>query len=850
MINLNDILKVANGQLFGEPVANLFTDFCFDPQQVGEQLLFVAVRSDQGDTHQYIEEAIRRGAPGILCIDPPDCDTGGVSILMVRDTIAALLAWSRYTLRKLAVKTIAVAGSSGKSAALDAITHVLRKRYEVHAGEMDIDGRVNLARSLAKLNANHDYVVLKLSVTQPGEMAQMVEAVQPQIAVVNHIDCVHPANFADCDQFIDEQAVLIESLPVGALAVINYDDDLTRDMASRVPDGVQVKTVGIERFGADALAYNVKVSLERIGFDLRYASERYVGRWSPILGKHHLYSLLSALMVAVHCKIPLETALSSITELQPLPGRMAALAGQHAMTLIDDTYRAAHSSTLAALDWLEEVRVDGQRTIFVIGDLDDVGKNSQFGHRSIGQRAAEVADVIVTKGAEAALVGRAAIDSGKPVSAIRTTYSVQDTVDVLESLHLSSDDIVLVKGGAAAHMEEVVRALLADDADSSKLIRQNLAQPATPLFQSLRPTWVELDGQALAHNVRTIKAMVGDEVALMAVVKADAYGHGALRVARTALNNGAAYLGVASMAEAVDLRAGGIEAPILVLSYAPSQAVRQAIDQNITVTVYDLEQARMYDRAARYVTGKLKYHVKIDSGMGRLGIIAEDAINMFRYLQPLTNLELEGIYTHFASADEDNDYTEQQIEIFQNVVRPLRATGLHFTYIHAANSPAVLRGNHTYFNMVRPGLMLYGLQPSAYMQRPEEIKAVLMWKTTVLQVKHLPPGHPIGYGRTYYTRGEETIAVLPVGYSDGLRRSPKTWQYVLIHGQRAPLVGRVSMEKVMVDVSHISGVAAGDEVVLLGRQGDEEITAQMIAEWLDTINYEVVTTMLARVPRK
>jgi alanine racemase len=851
MINLYDILKAANGQLFGEPAANLFTDFCLDPQQAGENKLFVALRTDIGDTHQYIQEAIQNGASGILCVEPPTCDTDGVSVLMVRDTIDAMMEWSHYTLAKLGVQTVAVSGSSGKSSAVDAIYQILSTKYKVQSGNIDVSGKLSIPLSLASLTSEHDYVVLKLSATFPGEMAQMVEALQPGIVVVTNIDCVHPAAFENCKQYVDEQAILLENLSPSSLVIVNYDDDRTRELASRVREGVTVKTVGIDRFGADVLAFNIKVGIERIGFDIRYDGERHVGRWSPILGMHQLYGLLAGIEIASFCDVPLEDALRSLTKVNSLPGRLVLVPGKNGIMLVDDTFAASHASTVAALDWMKAVREDSHRTFFVIGDIDGLGKNMRFGHRSVGQQAADIADIIITQGLNASLIGRAAIDNGKDPSTVHTTYSTQDVIHILESYNLDNKDIVLVKGGSSAGMERVVEALLADKADAVRLVRQDAAQIPETAIPALRPSWIEVDADVLARNVQIIKELVGESIALMAVVKADAYGHGAVLVARTALVNGVEYLGVASMAEAVELRDAGIDAPILVLSYAPAETVRQAHRLNITLTVFDMEQARLYDRAARFVTGKLKVHIKIDTGMGRLGLSAEEAVKDFRYLQALSNLDIEGIYTHFAVADEDPDYTAEQIETFLHVVRPLKAAGIQFKYTHAANSSAILANNENKnFNLVRPGLILYGLPPAGKTPLPEGIKPALTWKTTVLQVKTLPLGYAVGYGNTYKTRGKETIAILPVGYADGLRRSPRTWQYVLIHGKPAPLVGRVSMEKCAVNVSDIPNVTAGDEVVLLGQQGNEAITAEMIAQWLETINYEVVTSMIPRIPRR
>lgn len=850
MINLYDILKAANGQLFGEAAANLFTDFCLDPQQAGENKLFVALRTDQGDTHQYIEEAIQNGASGVLCVEPPSCDTEGVSVLMVRDTIDAMMEWSQYTLGKLGVRTVAISGSAGKSSAVDAIYQILSTKYKVLAGNIDVSGKLSIPLSLSGLTSEHDYVVLKLGSSYPGEMAQMIEACQPSIAVLTNIDCVHPAAFENCKQYVDEQAVLLENLSPGSLVVVNYDDDRTRELASRVREGVTVKTVGIDRFGADVLAFNVKVGIERIGFDLRHGDDRFVGRWSPILGMHQLYGLLAGIEIAAFCDVTIDEALRALTKVNSLPGRLVLVSGKNDIVLVDDTFAASHASTVAALDWLAAVRSDGHRTFFVVGDIDGLGKNTLYGHRSVGQKAADIADVIITQGLNAALIGRAAIDNGKDPSSVRTTYSTQDVINILESYDLNDKDIVLVKGGSSSRMERVVGALLADKADVERLVRQDIEQVPDVKMPILRPSWIEVDADKLANNVRVIKDHIGDS-ALMAIVKADAYGHGAVLTARTAMVNGAEYLGVASMAEAIELRDAGIDAPILVLSYAPAESVRQAHRLNITLSVFDLEQARLYDRAARFVTGKLKVHVKIDSGMGRLGMMTDEAVKAFRYLQAMSNLDVEGVYTHFSVADEDADYTAEQIENFLQVVRPLKATGIPFKYIHAANSPAIVNKNtDKLFNMARPGILLYGLKPGEKVDVLKGIEPVMSWKTSVLQVKNLPPGYPVGYGNTYKTIRKETIAILPIGYADGFRRAPNTWKYVLIHGKHAPIIGRVSMEKCAVNVSDIPDVVTGDEVVLLGKQGDETISAEMIAEWLGTSNYEVITSIIPRVSRR
>ncbi len=335
----------------------------------------------------------------------------------------------------------------------------------------------------------------------------------------------------------------------------------------------------------------------------------------------------------------------------------------------------------------------------------------------------------------------------------------------------------------------------------------------------------------------------------MAVVKANAYGHGAVTVARIALRNGASCLAVANLVEAVQLRRAGIAAPILVLSYVPVDTIPFAVEHDITVSLFDTGRVARFQNIARATGGILRAHIKVDSGMGRLGILPREVKEMMRTLRSCDAIQVEGIYTHFSVADEDPLYTAQQRATFENVIATMREAGCAFRYVHAANSAATVKPVAGGFNLVRPGLLLYGLKPCDSATSLGGLQPVMSWKTVIAQVKTLPLGSPVGYGNSYRTRGEEKIAVLPVGYADGLRRSPRSWREVLVHGKRAPLVGRVSMEKTTINVSHIPDAIAGDEVVLLGKQGDDEINADEVATWIDSINYEVISTILPRVPR-
>ncbi len=377
-------------------------------------------------------------------------------------------------------------------------------------------------------------------------------------------------------------------------------------------------------------------------------------------------------------------------------------------------------------------------------------------------------------------------------------------------------------------------------------LTQTTAPPSIPT----RPTWLEIDLDAIRENLRHIRRIIGPQVQVMAIVKGNAYGHGIAAIAHTAVVSGASMLGVACLSEARMLQEAGLTVPMLILGYTPPWQVEDAVRFSVRVTLFDLETAHALSQAAQRVQRPARVHIKVDTGMGRLGVLPPEAPEFVEAVARLPGIEIEGIFTHFSTADElDKGYTYWQLARFEHVLDAVRARGIHIPLIHTANSAALLTVPESRFNMVRVGIAMYGLAPSAWTPLPAGMRPALTWKTLIAQVKTLPPGSFVSYGNTYQTADEERIAVIPVGYADGFRRAPAHWGYVLVHGRRAPIVGRVCMDQTMINVTHIPEVRQGDEVVLLGRQGEEEITAEEVAERLGTIHYEVLSEILSRVPR-
>jgi alanine racemase len=383
---------------------------------------------------------------------------------------------------------------------------------------------------------------------------------------------------------------------------------------------------------------------------------------------------------------------------------------------------------------------------------------------------------------------------------------------------------------------------------AAALVRQEPAWRSVRAGALDRPTWLRIDLDAIGYNVRQLRAIAG--VPLMITLKADAYGHGALRVARTALANGATALAVATLGEARALREDGIAAPILVFGYTPPWQAREAVRLGLTCTIFDHDSAHALADAAAALDRPAHAHVKVDTGMARLGLPPDQVGAFLQTLQARPGLRVEGLYTHFATADSaDEKFAHMQLRRFERVLAEITAAGLRPPVIHAANSAALLRMPGARFDLVRPGIACYGLRPSADTPLPPDFQPALSFHTEIAQVRTHPAGTPISYGGAFVTQRVAQVATIPVGYADGLRRSPP-WREVLVRGQRAPIIGRICMDYALIDVSAIPGVRRGDPVVLIGRQGDQAISADQVAEWLGTISYEVVATILPRVPRE
>lgn len=363
------------------------------------------------------------------------------------------------------------------------------------------------------------------------------------------------------------------------------------------------------------------------------------------------------------------------------------------------------------------------------------------------------------------------------------------------------------------------------------------------------PAWVEINLDAARRNIDRIRGAVPEGVAMLLVVKADAYGHGAVRISRLAEESGVDMLGVATLDEGRELRKAGIKLPILVLSPVLPQELDGVIENDLAVTASSYEFAVAASEAALRKGAVCAVHVEVDTGMGRAGVSQESAVETIGRMAALGGVRLEGIFTHFPVSDIDVGFTREQLASFEGIVGALAREGVAFRYVHCANSAAILNLPSSHFNLIRPGLLVYGHAPAITLRDRLAVEPVMSFRARLVLVRDMPPGSSVSYGRTYVAQQSIRMGVVPVGYGHGLSHRLSNKGQFLFRGSRVPIIGRVTMDMTMIDLSAFPDAQVGEEVVIFGRQGTGEITAGDVARWDETLSYEVLCRISKRVAR-
>jgi alanine racemase len=802
-----------------------------DSRGVARGDLFVALRGAFFNGVEYVRAALDAGAAVALVPVGVDVGVPPDRLLDVDDPLRAVRALAtarRERFRSDRLRVIGITGSNGKTAVKDMLCSIVAAAgITLHATSGSRNSQLGVALTLLDLKPEHRVAIVETGINRPGDMERLAAMVRPDLGVITLIGEAHAEFLGGGERTAREKARLFEAIPAEGVVALNADDRQTALLASLVP--CRTVRFGLSA-GADVRALDVRPDDGGYRFRLKSRSAGAVDVRLSSVGEHAVLNALAAAAVAVEgLGLPLDPVARGLGRYVPAPMRLELSETDDGVTLLNDAYVADPVSMRRALLALAEI-AGPRRKIAVLGTMLELGDLAVPAHRAMGAVVHDTGvDLLITVGDLARQIADTSMERGAPPRAVFQCATAADAAERLAEL-VRSGDVVLLKGSRALKLERVARRYLS----------------------SLRPTVLGIDLDAVEANARTIRTLVGPNVAVCGVIKSHGYGLDSRRIADVLLANGVDSLAVAIPDEGARLRRAGVKAPILAFGSTLPEEADKVVANDLTQVLSTLALARALAEEAEARGRTAKVHIKVDTGMGRLGIRPEEVLAFAREIARLPRLDIEGVMTHFPAADDpaEDGFTRRQIRDFVAVGDELRAAGFDIRTRHAANSIGLLRFPEARLDMVRPGLALYGLWCTC--QAPDgapKLQPVASLITKIAYLKKVRPGTSISYSRTFLTARESVIATLPLGYVDGLFRSLSNRGLALVRGQLVPIVGLVCMDQTMIDVTDVPGVEVGDEVVLFGRQGDAELPLSRVAELAGTIPYEVLARIDARVPR-
>ena len=795
-----------------------------------ENSLFVAIDGEHFDGHRFVGDAASRGATAALVSDMKrvECDDS-VALIEVDDTVSALHRLARNWRALFDIPVIAITGSNGKTIVKDMLAGVLAREWTVHRSPGSYNSQIGVPLSLLGIRPEHDVVVVEAGISRVGEMERLAWMIQPTHGLLTNIGLAHAAGLPTREVTAREKLQLFEELSGGIFVYPAADETLARF-------DLPAQRVGFcsECDQQTAPLYRA-LDVARLDGGFEFMLEAQHGTGSEqvrlqlnTLGQHNVDNAAAAAAMARELGFDWTVIREGIAAFDLSPMRLEMHTTQTGITLINDAYSSDPPSARAAVDALEQY-AGRQRKVAILGDMLDLGGRAEKAHRELGEVVARGAvDKLVCYGDMARLIGESAVRTGMSQEDVAYAETIAELHEHLDRA-LRPGDFVLFKGSRTLRLERA----------------------AEHLLESVAPARLRVDLDAIRHNYHAIREHVGSKAGFIAVVKSFGYGNDSTRVSQTLVREGVDALAVAYADEGIPLRRRGLELPILVTNALASEADK-IVKYDLTPFVYS---ARVVDalreEAARH-DAVVAVHVEVDTGMNRVGLRPDEAIEFVDELSRISEIEVEGLITHFAAADDpaEDEFTAGQISRFEHVIETLTARGQRPPVIHAANTAASWRWPQTRYDSVRVGLGLYGLSPSGPVEESADgIRPALSFSTQVIHTTEIKPGESVGYNRTWTAAKPTEIATVAVGYNDGFPRFMSNGGEVLIRGQRCPVVGNVCMDVSMVDVTDLANVEIGDEVVIFGSQRGQRVTVDEIAARGGTINYEILCNISPRVRR-
>ncbi len=823
---LDRISREVDGALLHPGVAPAIERISIDSRGAAPGSLFVALKGQSTDGHRFLADAFRNGASAAMVAHSAVAELvlePAWPVVAVIDPLRALQSLARWQRREYLKSVLAITGSNGKTVVKDALRALLAGRKAL-ASPGSYNSQLGLPLAILSAERPEDLAVLEVGISAPGEMAALERIAAPDYGILTNIGMAHFAAFGSREAIAREKLVLFRGIPEKGWLLAPAQEPVIEPLLQSLRCQVYRLESGSRLLALTPLSHTEDGQL----IELKTPSEgsRTVAvktRSAELITDLHFAAAAAHLL-----GVSLDEIASALEGYVPSPTRMELWSSAQGVRLINDAYSSDPISVHAALRSAAAGATQAGRKIFVFAGMRELGATSEREHRQVGAQAGQCGFshlFIVGNGdLESTVKGFREVNPEGVVSKVGNPDELKDRLMPL----LRSGDTVLFKAPRNTGMVRAVR-------DLSGAIAQ-------------RCLWVEL--AAIQENVARFRRLSGGRAHIMAMLKAFAYGTDLTQLASGISRLGIHHVGVSSANEGVLVRRAGADQEIFVFLADPED-VDNLVRYRLTPVIYS---AQLADALAASLSGSgknLDVHLKIDTGMHRLGILPQDAVPVARRIHNSGALRLTGVCTHFAAADDPaaDDFTRRQISAFNETLRALEAAGFSRLQVHAANTAAAVRFPESHYNMVRVGLGLYGLYPSEAVKQGIRLELAIGVTSRITSIQEFAPGETLGYARTYTATRKVRIGVAPFGYEDGLPWALSGKGRVLVDGRPAPIVGRVSMDQVQIDITELEKVDLGAEVLIYGAHNGHAIRPEKVAETASTISHELLIRLGRRVHR-
>lgn len=816
--SLKSLQAELNGKLLSEKEGDSFELISIDTRKLylPSQSVFIALSGIHHNGHRFLGEAFKKGVRQFIVDDPSEVpeELNDATVLLVNNSLKALQNLAAIHRSRFDLPVIGITGSNGKTIVKEWINALCTPGHNLIRSPRSFNSQVGVPLSVWNIEEHHTLGIFEAGISQSGEMDALREIIKPNIGVLTNLGVAHLEQFAEKKELIREKSKLFENCDTLITAELNDEDFKT--LSGFINASTKVLRWSRSDKHSDLLVENEKVTSQETEFTLNWRGSTF-NCTLPFTDLAHRANMLTAVLAYLHLGFDKDNLAARTKALKTIGMRLELLDGPQGSFLINDTYSADLHSLEVALDFMLQQRT-AQKRILIVSDLLQSGlEPSLLYHRLATLAKHKKVDQIFAIGPE--ILGFKDAFS-MPVNAYRSTDEFLNELDV----SWFENATVLIKGARSFHFEKIIYLLQA----------------------RTHETIFEIDLNGMVHNLNYYREKLNPGVKLMAMVKAFAYGSGSYEVASLLEYHRADYLSVAYADEGVQLRKAGIQLPILVLN-TERAALNSFFDYRLEPEIYNITTFQRFAEVSKShpVEQIPGIHLKVETGMNRLGFTEKDIGELCKLIEQNSHVKVKSVMSHLAASDdpEEDEFTKNQISIFATLAKRIESATGYTVLKHIANTGAISRFPEAQFDMVRLGIGLYGAAVTN--EDKGKLAVVGRLKTVVSQVKTVLAGETISYGRSFKATNKMKIAILAIGYADGLNRKLSNGKgKVSVRGKRVPIVGRVCMDMTMIDVSGLE-VVAGDEVEIFG----DDISLSEFADWLETIPYEILTSVSQRVKR-